>query len=97
MTPESGRLAAYMSSLSEAAYAAAWMQHLEFALWHAVVTGPFQYGRLLITQTHIDELRRLSDASKGWVYFDDQNGETWIPLNEWQDVYSQNIELVSIT
>ena len=86
-----------MSHLSEEAYAASWMQHLEFALWHAIVSGPFQYGRATITEAHIDELRRLSDACGGWVYFDRDNGETWIPLHEWQDVYSQNIELVSIT
>ena len=86
-----------MSYLSEEAYLAAWMKDLEFALWHAVVTGPQQHGRLPIEQTHIDELRRLSNACEGWVYFDDKTGETWMPLDEWQAKYARNIELASIT
>ena len=85
-----------MSDLSEEAYAAGWMQHLEFVLWHSIVIGPFQYGRLRIEQKHIEELRKKSDACGGWVYFDKENGETWIPLQEWQDIYSQNIEMVVI-
>ena len=97
MTEEAQDLARFMSELSEQAYAAAWMQHLEFALWHAVVSGPFQYGRLPIEQWHIDHLRELRDACKGWIYFDDEAGESWVAMEEWQDMYSRNIDLVDLT
>ena len=96
MTPAAAALANYMSKLSESAYHAGWMMHLEFALWHGIVTGPFRYGRLDLTQTHLDELRRLSDACGGWIYFDAKEGETWVSLTEWQDMYSRNIDLVEL-
>jgi hypothetical protein len=84
----------FMSELCQRAYGAGWIQHLEFALWHAVVNGPMTYGRLEIAEPHIAELRRLSDLSGGWVYVDDELGERSIPLEEWQDVFSRNIDIV---
>jgi hypothetical protein len=45
-------------------------------------------------EPHIAELRRLSDLSGGWVYVDDELGERSIPLEEWQDVFSRNIDIV---
>ena len=97
MNQNARALAQFMSELSEQAYSASWMQHLEFALWHAVVSGPFQYGRLAINEGHIDRLRALRDKCEGWIYFDDQSGESWVALEEWQDMYSRNIDLVRLT
>ncbi len=32
---------------------AGWMEGLEFELWGAIIDGPFRYGRLELTATHI--------------------------------------------
>lgn len=85
-----------MSKLCQQAYATDWIPHLEYALWHAVVNGPMSYGRITITDAHIAELRRLSQAGGIWVYFDEELGECSIPVEEWQDVYSRNVDIVHL-
>lgn len=85
-----------MNELALRAYPAGRLQHLEFVLWHAIVAGPLQYGQLEITPLHIKKLRELSYACNGWVCIDPQVGETWISLTQWQDMYSQKIDLVAL-
>jgi hypothetical protein len=85
LDPQAPELAEYMSELSERAYYAGWMVDLEFRLWQAVVDGPRKYGRLLITDEHIGELRRLSEAARGWIVFDDKHGEIFLPMKQWKD------------
>ena len=80
----------YMSELSEAAYCAGWNYGLEYALWTAVIEGPKTYGRLEITEEHISKLKKLSDICQGWIYFDKQEGETFIPLDRWLVLYQKN-------
>ena len=72
-----------MSTLSEQAWYAGWMDGLEFALWDAVVNGPREYGRLEINDAHIAELRYLADAAGGWIILDGDEGETFVPRKEW--------------
>jgi len=49
------------------------MLNLEYELWTALVSGPREYGRLLINQrTHSAQLRNLSQAAGGWIIFDDE-------------------------
>ena len=96
MSPRADELKRYMSQLSREAYGADWIEHLEFALWHAIVSGPFRYGRLDLNAGHIAELRRLSDRCGGWVYVDRFAGDRWVPLAEWQDVYTRNVEFVRL-
>jgi len=76
-------LAEYMSDLSEKAYSAGWMDRLEFELWAAVTSGPCKYGRLLLTAAHIQKLSELSQSCGGWIRFDDEQEESFIPLDEW--------------
>ena len=85
LEPEAHELAEYMSELSEQAYYAGWMRDLEFELWDAVVNGPREYGRLLITEEHIGELRRLSEAARGWIVFDDKHEEILLPIKKWME------------
>ena len=85
-----------MSTLSEEAYAAGWMQHLEYALWHAVLTGPMRYGRLDLTEHEIQTLRQKSDACGGWIHFDEDTGEQWLPLADWETLYSASIDAVNL-
>jgi len=53
-------LAKYMASISEAAYAASWIEGLEFELWRAVQGGAFLYGRLQLTSVHMKRLKELT-------------------------------------
>jgi hypothetical protein len=87
LTPNQRALAAYMSELSEEAFFAGWMQDLEFALWRAVEVGPYRYGGLYLTTTHIEHLKQLSASCGGWVRFYDETEETFVPIDHWRQVY----------
>ena len=78
-------LAQYMSDLSERAYCAGWMGDLEYALWEVVLGERRDYGRVTFSDEQAAELRRLSEASRGWIVFDDEHDETWISLSEWHE------------
>ena len=78
-------LAEYMSSLSELAYHAGWMEGLELALWKAIVSGPYKYGQLQLTSEHIERLEMLSNLCGGWVRFADDDEETFVPLEGWKE------------
>jgi hypothetical protein len=71
LTPEQQELVRYMSDLSEQAYCAGWMAGLEYALWEVVIGTRHQYGRLLVTEDHRVQLRRLSEACGGWIVCED--------------------------
>jgi hypothetical protein len=88
LEPKARALADYMSDLSEEAYAAGWMDGLEFDLWEAVVSGPRKYGFLDITPHHIARLRELSQEAGGWIVFDDADEETLLPLSDWEKRFS---------
>ncbi len=85
LEPEAQELAEYMSELSEQAYYAGWMRGLEFELWDAAVNGRREYGRLSITDEHISELRRLSEAAHGWIVFDEKREEILLPMKKWKE------------
>lgn len=76
-------LAQYMSTLSEQAFYAGWMDGLEFALWRLVVDGPFEYGQLTLSSAHRKRLIDLSDACGGWIIFHDQLEVTFVTADEW--------------
>jgi hypothetical protein len=77
-------LALYMSGLSEEAYCAGWMAGLEYALWEAVLGSRDGYGHLVLTPEHTIRLRQLSAACGGWIIFDDEHEETWVPSADWE-------------
>jgi hypothetical protein len=83
LSPEARELATYMSELSEEAYCAGWMTDLEYELWDIVQTGPRKYGRLDITTDHIARLRTLADRCGGWIVFDDEKEEVFVPMDRW--------------
>jgi hypothetical protein len=89
LTPAQQELAEYMSQLSEQAYAAGWIEGLEYALWKALVEGPYNYGCLLLTDDHVRELKRLSEACGGWICFLSAEEETFVPFQQWQSALSQ--------
>ena len=89
LTDSQRALAEYMSKLSEEAYFAGWMKGLEYALWMSVVEKPFEYGFLQITEQHIAELTKLSNACGGWIVFDNESAETFVPIDEWIKIYAE--------
>lgn len=83
--PAAAELRDFMSALSEEAFAAGWMQDLEYALWNALEDGPQRYGRIPLDQPVIMRLRELSERCGGWITFDDSAGtEIFVPHAEWQ-------------
>ncbi len=68
------------------------MQDLEYVLWHAVVSGCREYGRILIDEDDIRVLKLLSERVGGWIYFDDEQEEVLLPLAEWERRYAQMIQ-----
>lgn len=91
-TPSHNALMLYMSDLSEEAYSASWMDGLEFVLWKAVIEGPCTYGRLDITQEHIEVLQTLSKLAKGWIVHNDT--EEFIELDQWINRYESEIKSI---
>src|SRR5882672_9438556 len=81
---EQHALAQYMSSLSEEAYRAGWMDGLEYALWQVALGETREYGQAVFTDEQVSQLRRLSDASAGWIVFDEDQGEIWVTLPDWK-------------
>jgi hypothetical protein len=79
----------YISELSEEAYCAGWMSAVEFALWRRVCEGPGRYGRLEVTEAHLQKLGELSRRCGGWVYWDDATDETFVPMSQWEAMYSE--------
>jgi hypothetical protein len=94
MKSEEKQLVDYMSDLSERAYCASWMDGLEYVLWNAIVTGPRKYGFLEITDEHIAKLKAMSDGCGGWIIFDDEKGETFVPLDKWLRIYESKQNLL---
>ena len=88
MDPAVQQLIDFISELSEEAYAAGWMQDVEYQLWRRLQDGPGRYGRLDVTPAHILRLRTLSERCRGWVYWHDDTCETFIPLREWTAMYA---------
>jgi hypothetical protein len=88
LTKDQRLLADFMSDLSEQAYYAGWMKDLEYALWEAVIGVRRDYGRLEVSETHRTRLRELSDTCGGWIVFDDDTEETWLPRAEWENRFS---------
>jgi hypothetical protein len=89
LTPHQLELAEYMSYLSELAYCAGWTDGLEFALWKMVIDGPYQYGQFRFSHEHKETLVELSSACNGWIMFRDQLGETFVPIDQWLEIFSE--------
>ena len=60
---------------------------LEFDLWRGVVEGAFRYGQFDLKINHIERLRRLSEACGGWIVFDGDKEETFVPIGRWKIIY----------
>ncbi|GGH80764.1 hypothetical protein HNQ91_005380 [Filimonas zeae] len=85
-------LADYMSYISEEGYTAGWMESLEFSLWKILIEGGKQYGRHIVTEQDIEQLRYLSEKCGCWIAFDDIQEETAIDLESWKKIYDERVK-----
>lgn len=83
------RLRDLMSEISEECWCAGWMGGLEYSLWRVIENGPITYGRSDVSQSEVDELRRLHEKSGGWWFFHDEHGETFVPRAAWLDMLAE--------
>lgn len=85
-----GILANLMSDISERCYHAGWMDQLEYFLW-GVCQGEHSpdYGHGFVTIQDVAALKWLSNICGGWIYFDEENGETFIRLSDWMNEYKR--------
>ena len=84
------QLAEFMSSLSEAGFAAGWMKGLEFDLWAILYGTNKKYGRYTLTPSDLDKLRFLSSKCGCWIIFDDKADEVAIPLEAWKEMVANH-------
>lgn len=87
LNPEQLALADYMSELSEEAWHAGWIAHLEYDLWDAVTGGSSSFGQMDLTPEHLRALRNLSERCGGWIVYDTEVEETFVPIDEWKEKY----------
>jgi hypothetical protein len=90
LTDAQRALADRMSEISEEAFFAQWMLNLEFDLWRIVVDGHGRYGYCDLEPRDLHELRALSAACGGWIVFDDELGETFVPMEEWRRRFEEH-------
>ena len=79
-----------MGEISEASYSAGWMLGLEYALWQLLETGKSAQGRYHLSEEERQKLRVLSERCGGWIAFDDQKGETFVPFSDWRSMFETN-------
>ena len=77
-----------MSEISEDAYCAGWLIDLEYELWQILIDGQGVYGRMGLGEPEIQQLRELSDACGGWIVYDDDLEETFVPLAQWLTMFA---------
>jgi hypothetical protein len=75
-----------MSEISERCYCAGWLIGTETALWRVIRGGNPEWGMGGISPDEVVAMKRLSQACDGWIYFDNTNGQTFIPLGEWEEM-----------
>lgn len=94
LSPEAEHLRERMSGLCRRAYDQDWADHLEYSLWHAVVQGPMNFGRIHLDAGIVDELRELADACGGWIQTWRDGSVECVALADWQDRYAANVDPV---
>jgi hypothetical protein len=82
-------LATCMSAISERAYCAGWLGDLEFKLWAEIERTPGVYTGFKLSDVERAALRALSDAAQGWIVFNSEHGETFVPLDDWRTRFDE--------
>ncbi len=89
LTDEQQALADVMGGISERIWCAGWLTGLEYHLWEWLVGDGSWAKRGRVTEGERRVLRVLSDLVGGWIRFDDDNGETFVPMAEWKARFAE--------
>ena len=81
-------LARLMSEISENTYCAGWLVDLEYELWRVVINDHDEFGFVGPGDLDIKDLRELSDACGGWIVYDKERQQTFVPLAQWQAMFA---------
>jgi hypothetical protein len=91
-----------MSNISEEIYCAGWMYSWEYPMWGQAFNRPFEgmQTRMAINDnvpvSAINRVMELSMKCQGWIIWDNNNGPTWIPIDDWlwhlEDVDNRSLE-----
>jgi hypothetical protein len=87
LTPTQRALAERMSEISEDTYCAGWLVDLEYELWQILIGGQGTFSGM-VSELEIQQLRELSDACGGWIVYDDDRAETFVPLTQWLTMFA---------
>jgi predicted hydrolase (HD superfamily) len=88
MTTMQRALARLMSEISEDRYCAGWLSGLEYELWQIVIDGQGRFGFGALSEMDVKDLRELSDACGGWIVYDAEQQETFVPLDQWLTIFA---------
>jgi len=83
LTADQQALADLMRDISERCYCAGWLICLEDHLWDVVSQLDYTdtpWGQDVITGDDRDKLAWLAVACGGWIYWDDETCETFMPI-----------------
>ncbi len=81
-------LAELIASVSERAWSAGWLAGVEFELWAAMRSEPGGAWPLSLMPGERERLMRASEECGGWIVFDAEREETFIPVAEWVARYA---------
>ena len=84
LTPQQKELAQAISEISEKCYCAGWLKNLEYVLWDALKNGERNYVQDRITKPEIKNLKQLSRVANSWIYFNNDEDELAILLDQWK-------------
>lgn len=74
----------YMSVLSDDYYSAGWIQGLESMLWRVLQGDREAFAGGVLKDEEVEKLRALSAACNGWIDWEKDKGEVFVPLDEWK-------------
>ena len=92
LTPKQRELYDLMSEISEDCYCAVWMNGNEFVIWRALQGGDRTYGQGEIEQAMLEQCRQLATEIGGWIVWPDNEGERFMPMDQWLAKYAANTE-----
>ena len=76
-------LATFISRISQRSYRALWMQGIEIDVWRALHAADGGGPPLNLSRGEVQRLLDLSGRCGGWIVFDANRGETFVPIQDW--------------
>lgn len=65
------------------------MAGLEYDLWEMIINPTRQFVTAAVPIEKLEELAEIANDIGGWIVWDDEFGETFIPMDEWLKRYER--------